>query len=65
MHFSCLQNTALHLAARANHENVVKLLLDLGALILLNNDRATSFTETVECQNREVALAFMEVRITE
>jgi len=55
------QNTALHIAARAGHVSAVGLLLDLNASFVRNNEGSTCFTEAIINQNREVALAIVQV----
>lgn len=54
------QNTALHLAAREGHVAAVKLLLNLGAEILLNNNHASFFHEAVRSGKKDVTNAAID-----
>uniref|UniRef100_A0A8B9HBS6 Transient receptor potential cation channel, subfamily A, member 1b n=1 Tax=Astyanax mexicanus TaxID=7994 RepID=A0A8B9HBS6_ASTMX len=53
-------NTALHLAARAGHVAAVKLLLNRGALFMLNKNGASFLHEAVRNGKKEVANAAIE-----
>lgn len=54
------QNTALHLAGREGHVAAVKLLLNQGAEILLNNNHDSFFHEAVHNGKKDVANAAIE-----
>lgn len=55
-----LQNTALHLAARAGHVAAVRLLLCRGAQIMLNRGDASFLHEAIHNGRKEVTSAVID-----
>ncbi|XP_062509618.1 transient receptor potential cation channel subfamily A member 1-like isoform X2 [Corticium candelabrum] len=53
-------NTALHLAVKANHPDVVKFLLDSGAAFVMNNVDQNPLDEAIHYGNQATAIAIAE-----
>lgn len=54
------QNTALHVAAREGHEAAVKLLLNRGAVLMLNKNETSFLHEALQNGRKDVVNAIID-----